>query len=31
MGTIFRRTERRPIPKAATVIEKDGQRLERFP
>ena len=30
MGTIFRRIERRPIPKAATVIEKDGQRFARW-
>ena len=30
MGTIFRRVERRPIPKAATVIEKDGQRFARW-
>ncbi len=30
MGTIFRRVERRPIPKAATVVEKDGQRFARW-
>ena len=30
MGTIFRRTERRPIPKSATIVEKSGKRFARW-
>ena len=30
MGTIFRRTERRPVPQKATIVVKDGQRLARW-
>ena len=30
MGTIFRRTERRPVPRSAEVFEKGGRRFARW-
>ena len=30
MGTIFRRTERRPIPRSANIVEKAGKRVARW-
>jgi integrase len=30
MGTLFRRTVRRPVPQSATIIEKNGQTLARW-
>lgn len=30
MGTIFRRTERRPVPASADIVEKGGRRFARW-
>lgn len=30
MGSLFKRTERRPVPRAAEIVEKDGRRFARW-
>ena len=30
MGSLFKRTERRPVPRAAEIVEKDGKRFARW-